>query len=107
MALPETTSHRCEITGAIRTDIGRVRASNEDAIGFFSLENDLAAARGYLLFVADGMGGHAAGEIASAVALEVVKRVYFASRQQIPASLAIAFEAANRTILEYGEKHPE
>ncbi|MBO0734759.1 MAG: serine/threonine-protein phosphatase, partial [Methylocapsa sp.] len=45
--------------------------------------------------------------VASAIAIEAVARAYFTSRRQIPASLAIAFEAANRAIFEYGEKHPE
>ncbi|MBO0733434.1 MAG: hypothetical protein J2P49_03795, partial [Methylocapsa sp.] len=108
LALTEATSYRDDISGAIRTDVGRVRASNEDAIGFFApSQNDLAAPRGSLLIAADGMGGHAAGEVASAIAIDAVARAYFTSRRQIPASLAIAFEAANRAIFEYGEKHPE
>jgi len=46
------------------TDIGRRRMSNEDA---FLLDNDLG-----LYVVADGMGGHAAGEIASQEAVDTV-----------------------------------
>lgn len=46
------------------SDIGRRRMSNEDA---FLLDNDLG-----LYVVADGMGGHAAGEIASQEAVETV-----------------------------------
>ena len=104
----QATFYRNEISGAIRSDVCRVRASYEDAIGLFTPpQHVLAATRGPLLIAADGMGRHAAGEIASATAIEAAKRAYFTSRRQIPASLAIAFDAANRAIFEYGEKHPE
>ncbi len=45
-----------------RTDPGRVRSNNEDAIGW-SLDDGLA-------IVADGVGGHNAGEVASSMAVE-------------------------------------
>jgi serine/threonine protein phosphatase PrpC len=51
---------------AARTDTGRVRKGNED-----SLHADANAHRG-IFIVADGMGGHAAGEIASEMAVQTV-----------------------------------
>lgn len=57
-----------QLSVAARTDVGRIRQGNED-----SLYADATASRG-LFIVADGMGGHAAGEIASAMAVQVVVR---------------------------------
>ena len=56
---------RLEASG--RTDTGPVRDNNED--------NFLVDMDGGLFVVADGMGGHAAGEIASAIAVETVGEV--------------------------------
>jgi PPM family protein phosphatase len=78
MALASGNSHGFEIAGAMLTDVGRVRSSNEDSVAFvIPPKNDPAANRGCLLLVADGMGGHAAGEVASALAVEAVRRVCF------------------------------
>ncbi len=48
-----------------KTDTGRKRQGNEDSIGLF---DDLG-----LYVVADGMGGHAAGEVASRIAVEAIR----------------------------------
>lgn len=68
------------------TDVGRVRTANEDAM--------LADDHRSLFVVADGMGGHNAGEVASATALEVL-----VSRVDAGTSLAEATSEANTTIL--------
>jgi protein phosphatase len=60
-------SFHLQIAG--QTDVGRVRANNEDA--FCNLQ-DMG-----LLLVADGMGGHASGEVASKLAIDII-REYFA-----------------------------
>ncbi len=107
MALASLNSHAFEIAGAMVTDVGRVRSSNEDAVAFIIPSNsDPAASRGCLLLVADGMGGHAAGEVASALAVEAVRRVYFSLEAPVPESLMIAFDTANRAIREHGKKNP-
>jgi PPM family protein phosphatase len=108
MARASGNTHRFEIAGAMLTDIGRVRSSNEDSVAFvIPTRNDPAASRGCLLLVADGVGGHAAGEVASALAVEAVRRVYFSLQEPVPASLMIAFKTAHRAIREHGKKNPD
>ena len=57
-----------QISVAARTDVGRIRAGNED-----SLFADATRSRG-LFIVADGMGGHVAGEVASEMAVQIVSQ---------------------------------
>ena len=96
------------IIGAMRTDPGLVRTLNEDSVIWVTPpEHEVADGRGSLALVADGMGGHAAGEVASALAADVVRRLYYDLDGPIPQVLSDAFTAANRAILEYAAEHPE
>ena len=56
-----------KLTSCGKTDTGRVRAANEDA---FLLDEE-----GALFVVADGMGGHRGGEVASRLAVETIEAV--------------------------------
>jgi protein phosphatase len=101
-------SARLRIAGAMLSDVGRVRTLNEDAVAFVVPADDSTTDdKDSLLLVADGMGGHAAGEVASALASEVVRRVFFSLTGEAPDLLRNAFDAANEAILDYGQQHPE
>src|SRR5687768_13024948 len=63
-----------------KTDLGRIRENNEDKFDYYEPEDPtLLATRGCLYAVADGMGGHAAGQIASEMALKTVISHYYDS----------------------------
>ena len=83
---------------AARTDTGRVRKGNED-----TLHADANAHRG-IFIVADGMGGHAAGEIASEMAVQVVSRdlsdLNDLEIEGAPEQVAQALRDANRAVFE-------
>jgi serine/threonine protein phosphatase PrpC len=97
-----------QIIGAMRTDPGLVRELNEDTVAWVKPQDKaIADRRGSLALVADGMGGHAAGEVASALAADVIRRLYYDLDGPVPKVLAAAFTAANRAILEYAAEHPE
>jgi protein phosphatase len=63
-ARPDTTTEPLRVKGVGLTDLGRKRTTNEDA---FYVDDAIG-----LYIVADGMGGHAAGEIASQEAVETI-----------------------------------
>ncbi|MEO5813691.1 MAG: Stp1/IreP family PP2C-type Ser/Thr phosphatase [Gemmatimonadaceae bacterium] len=109
-----------------RTDVGRTREHNEDAFVVADLTTGNATLqpevrthevgdRGSLFMVADGMGGAAAGEIASAMAIEVVLREFTGALSAGSAPddesyatwLKQATAAANKEIHGYALEHPE
>jgi protein phosphatase len=85
------------LTAAMLTDRGRVRETNEDAVAYM-LPADGGPPRA-LAMVADGMGGHAAGEVASAMAVQIITRHYLdGTGGDIASRLAASFAAANDAI---------
>jgi PPM family protein phosphatase len=125
---PASNTPRGDITVHVlgRTDVGRTREHNEDAF----LVADLSAGtvseqaealtftlgpRGALFMVADGLGGAAAGEIASGMAVDVVlqevRRTWVSAPTADPDTFAHALkkacEAANARIYEYAMKNPD
>lgn len=101
------------ITFAGNTDVGRVRDHNEDAFAI--------APEDHLVVVCDGMGGHAAGEVASGIAIETITKIV----KQVPAEhlnskefswpdditddgkvLVGAIAAANHRVIDHGRQNP-
>ena len=109
-----------------KTDVGRTREHNEDAFVVADLttmnatlqpevRTHVPGDRGSLFMVADGMGGAAAGEIASALDTEVVLSELESRWSHAPAKSPEAFavaiksatEQANARIHRYATEHPE
>jgi serine/threonine protein phosphatase PrpC len=113
------------ITVRARTDLGRTRDHNEDAFlvaDLTSRTTDLThggphrvGERGTVFLVADGMGGAAAGELASSMAADLIFRHLIesskaeseASAEQFARDLRAAVEEANQRIHSYSKEHPD
>ena len=100
-----------DIEVIIKTDLGNVRTNNEDN-AFFLRSNDETTLRekGYLMMVADGMGGHLAGEVASKMAVDIISEQYYHhnGKHSPEKALAQAFVSANKqifTLASTSEQH--
>ena len=99
-----------------QTDVGKVRETDEDCVSVSSFGGAFGTV--HLLAVADGMGGHAKGEVASKLAIGEIGRAWVESFSKIAVPelfnetdfesvLAKGIKKANEEILEYTSKNPE
>lgn len=79
-----------KLTAAALTDIGQVRRKNEDA---WLIDTDIGLAA-----VADGMGGHQAGEVASQLALETLRACLATPAPVVDVAAQAAVAEANRVV---------
>lgn len=89
------------------TDTGRVREHNEDSVTILKNINDE-----YLLAVADGMGGHKAGEVASSITINHLTENFNKLESIGDKAAAVNWirkeaEDINNEIFEYTASHPE
>ncbi len=86
-----------ELRAGSATDVGLVRSNNQDEL--------LVAAP--LFAVADGMGGPAAGEVAAAIAIRILRETFAAAAEPTPEGLMDAAQVANRSVWDQAEANPE
>ena len=93
-------SKQLQLDVAQLTDVGRKRPHNEDNMAYvIPTDPTVMAKKGALFIVADGMGGHAAGEVASEIAVDTVSNVYYQDdSDDVVVSLLYAIRRANTLI---------
>jgi PPM family protein phosphatase len=94
-------SGKLDVIAAVRSDVGCQRERNEDSAVFIRpADAELLSAKGVLAVVADGLGGHSAGEVASRIAVEVIRQRYFENLGSWQTALVAAVQDANAAVLE-------
>ncbi len=98
-----------QVRYAALTDVGFRRQNNQDAcVVQLAPDAETWQQRGHLFVVADGMGGHAVGELASKIAVDTIPHAFDKLRQlNAKDALWAAIEAANAAIYDRGMQNKE
>lgn len=100
MIAPRNTAPGTQLDVAASTDVGQEREVNQDRVA----EGQVAG--GHLLVVADGMGGHAAGEEAARIVVESLFEIFKQRPDEAPTdNLYVGMQRAHDEVLEYAERH--
>jgi protein phosphatase len=95
-----------DIVTSFLSDIGCQRELNEDQGRYITPgDPEVLAEKGMLFIVADGMGGHSGGEIASRLAVEVISRAYYEETAGTQDALKNAILEANDAIYSEAYKN--
>jgi serine/threonine protein phosphatase PrpC len=91
------------------TDVGLRRANNQDSMACMLAGNEADFfRRGHIFVVADGMGRHAAGELASKISVDTIPLEFFKEPNATPpVALKAALEEGNRRIHARGGQNPD
>lgn len=102
---PQLATWRQRLDYAALSDVGLRRANNQDSYACTLAANEDAWRRqGHVFIVADGMGAHAAGELASKIAVETAPHTYYKLIEESPTTAARhAVEDSNAKIHTKGQ----
>lgn len=90
------------------SDIGMRRTTNQDNLTISMASNmDHWQRKGHLFIVADGMGAHAAGELASKIAIDQIPHLYAKYDGSAPEAMKRAVQEANAEIHRRGQANEE
>src|SRR5688500_10633567 len=104
-ASPE--ARRLFVHAVQRSDVGKVRSENQD-FAILTSPDEESEAKGRLMIVADGMGGHRGGATASRLAATTIKTEYLSSdTEDIGQILKRSLENANARIWSEAQTNPD
>jgi len=98
-----------QVQGASLTDPGRHRDLNEDSVAAFAPADPLLLERkGHLYVIADGLGGHAAGEVASSTATATTIQEYYSpsNHSRVEPALRTSVQSANLRVHNLAMSNP-
>ncbi len=95
-----------DLETATWTETGPVRSVNQDCVEAVVPPEPRQSQRGSLFVVADGMGGHEGGEVASQLAADVIVEEYYALNGELAKDLSRSVKMANRAVCQKAERKP-